>query len=106
MFISKDISRKERENDAVAIYTWIAKLVRDDEDWRESLPMDNWKCLICSYFNNAFTLGTDAKRFDSNYHRSIFDILMKDYANFDIDFTKSNSKMKYYYFVEDTPDSD
>lgn len=106
MFISKNISRKERENDAMAVYTFIEKLVREDEDWRESLPMDNWKCLICSYFNNAYHLGSDAKRFDGNYHRSIFDILMKDYANFDIDFPKSNNKLKYYYFVEDPLDSD
>lgn len=95
MYSSRNISRLEREEDAEALIIFIEKLIRNYEEWDEPCSMDNWKCLICSYFNNALTLGDDAKRFDGNYHRSMFDIMYKDWGRFSV----QGDKVKLYTFT-------
>ena len=95
MYSSKNISRSEREDDAQALLIFIEKLCRNEMDWAEPCSMDNWKCLICSYFNNLYTLGSDSKRFDGNYHRSMFDIMYKDYGMFKV----QGDKVKLYTFT-------
>jgi hypothetical protein len=97
MYNSREISRNERDGDAQALIVFIGKLSREYEGWAEPCSMDNWKCLICSYFNNAFTLGDDDKRFDGNYHRSMFDIMYKDYDMFEV-VDNPNNKVKLYRF--------
>ena len=100
MYNSRYINREERNEDANWVALFIKKALNEYEFSDEPQPMSAWKNLICSYFTNSFHLSPNFdKRYDEKYHRSIFDILLKDYEYFE---TFSNHKgVKTYQWIYD-----
>ena len=96
IYNSKFILTGERERDANALQLYINRLIKDNRFTSKAVPRDAWKCLICSFFHNAFSYGLIEKRYDVAYHKSLFKILEKRVCFI----THKINKKQYYEWLK------